>query len=410
MKVWIINPFDRLPGEPGAPGRYALLARALAEAGHTVVWWTSSFSHGRKVVRSVSDTTVSAQAEGGSSIDIRLVEARPYRRNVSIARIRNHREYASNLKRQLLREFDVAPPDVILCSLPPPGALAAVLSLRSRLGNARIVVDVQDVWPDSFRVLLPAGRMCDGVARILLAKTQRRVGAMLGSEIEATATCRSYLAWAHGMGAKGERSFYLATRRRASGREGEASAAGPVRFLYAGSMGKVYDLATLVEAAGLLKERGTPFAMTFVGGGGQEPRLRKRVRELGFDQEVSFRGFLAEPEFSQALAGADVGIIGMLPLSRVEMPNKATDYLSAALPILNCLPGELAQCIESARCGDFYTAGSPVSLAERMDAYARDRARIVKESNAASKLFAQSFDQKHVYPAMARWLTDERDE
>jgi hypothetical protein len=37
MRVWIINPIDELPGEPGRPGRFWSLCQVLAEQGHVVV-------------------------------------------------------------------------------------------------------------------------------------------------------------------------------------------------------------------------------------------------------------------------------------------------------------------------------------------------------------------------------------
>ena len=48
MTVWIQNPFDNLPCEGYRKQRYWLMAEAFARAGHSVVLWTSDFSHGAK--------------------------------------------------------------------------------------------------------------------------------------------------------------------------------------------------------------------------------------------------------------------------------------------------------------------------------------------------------------------------
>ena len=45
MKVWLVNPFDPLFGEHEQLGRYARLAETLQQAGHEVLWWSSTFSH-----------------------------------------------------------------------------------------------------------------------------------------------------------------------------------------------------------------------------------------------------------------------------------------------------------------------------------------------------------------------------
>src|SRR5690606_25873676 len=81
--IWIFNPFDDVPGE-GKPQRYWRVAEELARRGHEVVWWSSDFSHRRKDRRKAPD---------GAEIPfaIRLVATPPYQRNISLARIRNHR-------------------------------------------------------------------------------------------------------------------------------------------------------------------------------------------------------------------------------------------------------------------------------------------------------------------------------
>lgn len=48
LSVWIVNPFDDIPGEGLPPLRYWSLARVLAARGHDVTWWTAAWSHRRK--------------------------------------------------------------------------------------------------------------------------------------------------------------------------------------------------------------------------------------------------------------------------------------------------------------------------------------------------------------------------
>ena len=44
--VWLVDPISAIPGEGLLPSRTWALARAYVAAGHDVIWWTSSFSHG----------------------------------------------------------------------------------------------------------------------------------------------------------------------------------------------------------------------------------------------------------------------------------------------------------------------------------------------------------------------------
>ena len=98
MKVALVNPFDPLPGESVREGRYAAFARALAQAGHQVAWFSSDFSHTLKRPREPQ-----AIAEGcrQAGITAHLASAPPYRQNVSLARLRSHAALAGAICRQL---------------------------------------------------------------------------------------------------------------------------------------------------------------------------------------------------------------------------------------------------------------------------------------------------------------------
>ena len=53
LTIWIVNPFDDIPGEGLPPLRYWSLARILAARGHDVIWWSATWSHRRKARRDV---------------------------------------------------------------------------------------------------------------------------------------------------------------------------------------------------------------------------------------------------------------------------------------------------------------------------------------------------------------------
>jgi glycosyltransferase involved in cell wall biosynthesis len=153
MTVWINTLFDTLPGEAGRPMRYWLLGRALVEAGHTVVIWSGDFHHVTKQRRQVASSYV---ADG---IRVRLVPVLPYHRNVCWRRWRSHDGYAAawgDAALAAVERGELAPPEVVVLAVPPPGLFDAAERLRRRWG-CRVVVDIQDVWPETFYRLLPPG-------------------------------------------------------------------------------------------------------------------------------------------------------------------------------------------------------------------------------------------------------------
>jgi len=173
MNIWIVNPFDELPGDTDLRHRYWALAETLArpepvegtQMSHSVTWWSSNCSHRHKAFRPLG-----AKADGQRthniarhlkvlrplSFDLRLIKTSPYTRNVSFARLRNHHQFAQRFlteARALIAAHPQQAPDRIVVSLPPLGTAEAAFALRNDLGgpsNCQVVVDIMDAWPETF--------------------------------------------------------------------------------------------------------------------------------------------------------------------------------------------------------------------------------------------------------------------
>ena len=174
MTVWIESPFDSLPVEGYRKQRYWLMAEAFVRAGHHVVYWTSDFSHANK--RKREEAKAIGGGEGGR-VPLVFIPTRPYPKNICLARIRSHREYALEWERRAaaaVADGTCARPDLIVISSPPV-ATGAVARRLARAFGARLVVDVQDAWPETFYRLLPHGFRW--LAWLLLWKMRRDVGA-----------------------------------------------------------------------------------------------------------------------------------------------------------------------------------------------------------------------------------------
>jgi hypothetical protein len=252
VRVWLVNPFDPLFGEEEQLGRYARLAVALRNAGHAVVWWSSGFSHRFK--RNLDARAVAAAA-AARDIDVQLIETPPYRRNVSLARIRNHRAYA----RAFATQARLAPsPDVFVASSPPLES-AREAGRLGREWNLPVLVDIQDQWPDNFRMVMP--RALQRVAGALLAPfyALEREAYSLADGIIGVA--RGYVD--RGIHVGGQKKFERVFPLGVSLDEVDAAVArgaceyagkwikppGQVWLLYSGSLSRTYDFLTIVHAA-----------------------------------------------------------------------------------------------------------------------------------------------------------------
>lgn len=396
MTFWINTPFDALPGEGGRPMRYWLLSRALRAAGHEVVLWASDFHHVTKTRRALDPIY---DAEG---FQVRLVPTHPYRANVGLRRVISHRLYArrwSLLARKAVAQEDLPPPDCILTSMPPLGLFREAARMRADWG-CRVVVDIQDAWPETFFRLLPRGLRWLAPAAFSSARRLARRAYRQADGL--TAVAEAYLQLARASGCQAPTAcFPLGTPLPISVGADRVDNARPLGLCYVGNLGERYDLQTLIEAVRRLADEGVPVKLTVAGDGPQRVRIIEAVRQ---GAPITYRGYLDDKSLQACLSECDVGVVPMFADSWVAVPNKLIDYAAAGLAIINGLKGEAQALLDKHAAGVAYETGSVASLAAAVKRYADDRDLLARHRQAARRLAEAEFDAARIYPAMARWM------
>lgn len=382
MRVWIVNPFDNLPVEGNRPQRYWLMARAFARAGHDVTLWTSDFSHYRKQKRDVGGRGSDFLEDGFRVV---LVSTPPYRRHVGLRRILSHCVLARNWARRVM---DEPQPDLIVVSSPPLSLCAAV---RRRCAERRIpyVVDVQDAWPETFERVLP---------RFALAPLRRITRKNYAGAAAASVVAERYADLVKGYGVVAPvRLFPLAMElpEEDDGKGGGRmdGVRGQLRLVYAGNMGRSYDLATLADAV----ERLDGVVLDVAGAGPAEDELRRRAAAC---PRIRVHGYLGERELRELLASSDVGVVPMFEDSCVGVPGKLADYAAAGLPVLNSLAGETERLIAEAHAGFTYRAGDCDSLCHAVETI---RSADFAALRAGAAALAKRYDARIVYGEYVKW-------
>jgi glycosyltransferase involved in cell wall biosynthesis len=419
LTVWLVNPFDDIPGEDLPPLRYWTLARILAARGHDVTWWSGTWSHRRKAVRAVP---LGIREDEGFSV--RLVATPPYTKNVSLARLRSHREFGRTFERlanEAVASRQLERPDIIVASLPPLESPEAALRLARRM-DATLVVDVQDLWPETFERLVPGPAFIRKPLTSLLFGGMHRRRRELLAAADGTSTATHTYADTVLRDAPTDRPRHVcyvgaylqefAAPPRAidpvppAGGATTAAAATfePIQCVYAGSLGTGQDLDALVAAARALSTAGTRAVLHVAGTGPLEPMLRAAAAAQRGSCELQVHGLLPRGGYVKLLASCDVGLVLVKPESLVAVPNKAADYAAAGLALVNALPGELAGLIETHAAGVSYAAGDGGSLARAITDLAADRRRLLALRAGARRLAAAAFDRESTYPAFVDWL------
>ncbi|MDE2290627.1 MAG: glycosyltransferase family 4 protein, partial [Elusimicrobia bacterium] len=370
MRIWLTQTGEPLPTDAGQARRFrtGLLAGALADRGHEVTWWASTFDHARKRSRCGESTVL--QPRPGLTLE--LLHGRGYRRSISLARHLNHRSVAREFS---LRAPRRTAPDIVFTSLPTL-ELSRAASLYASSRGIPVVLDVRDLWPDIFLDLAP--RPAQGLSRRLLAP-------MFSSAEEtcrlATALCapsQGYLDWALAKAGRAQgsddRVFPMAYPDTAPDEKARAAAEAfwdrlgvgrrGERFqaCFFGAMTRHFDLETVIDAAAILRDAAPGYRFILCGSGGLLARHKARAARL---PNVVFPGWVGAAEIWTLMRRCDAGLAPYRSTRGFvgHLPNKPVEYLSAGLPLVSSLEGTLRRLIEERGCGLHYPAGDPSSLA-----------------------------------------------
>ncbi len=419
MQVWIANPFDALPA-PGVPrGRYAALRDAFAAAGHDVVWWSASWSHLLKAPRHIPPTPqpplfpiadCGCRISDSSShppntpapplphLQIRLLPVRPYHRNIGLARLLSHRDYARALRREgeaAVARGELPPPHRVIAARPPLGVLAQIAPWKSRW-RTRLGLDLMDAWPEAFDRLLPSP-IPSPLRSLLLAPFRRLASRDLRLADRISAVGQTYLDIAR------PRAPHTPTHLCYHGTDWERFAQkdphgreSPCSLLHLGALNDGYDLLTPLET--LTLPGAEHIHLHYAGRGTHEKTLQHRCRVLGLQDRVHFHGQLDADRVASLLQHCTVGLVTNRPSTLVACPYKAADYAAAGLPILSCLRGEFEGLLQQHHLGICYSEGDPRDLLHRLQTLLQ-----LPPPNPAS--IRPLFDRSLTYPRLVEFYT-----
>jgi len=389
MTIWICNPFDILPGEEGRQMRYALLSEALVRAGHKVVFWSSDFHHLLKTKRRVP------QSYCHNGIDVRLVPTVPYYKNIGLRRLWSHRQFARDWQR--LAVADVASPkqkpDVIVCSTPP----VSLFSAGERLGkqfNAQVLLDVQDVWPETFYRVLPS--YCRWLGKLLFMPLhykaqqayQRAGGVSSVSEAYNTIIKRKDL-----------KVFPLGMKLPEN--LGYEAKSDVLRLCYVGNLGSGYCLEAVLSGMEQLIKNKKNVQLTVAGDGPKRGLIEKYATQY---QQINYKGFVDYNGLDTILRNSDAGVVPMKTSSGVSIPNKIVDYAGYGLAILNGLEGVSEKVLSEYDAGVMYQVDDGLSFADAATRMLDNPSWVLRMRRNARKLAEEKFDAEKIYPAFAHWI------
>lgn len=402
MNIWLIKDGENLPVQSGSGKmRMWMLADQLVSRGHSVTWWSSSFSHQRKELLYDKDVAI----EVGAHFKLKLLCVGGYKKNISLRRRLHHCRLAYKFSRQAKI---MTPPDAIVCAFPTID-LAYEVMRYSRFHQVALIIDIRDLWPDIFVDKSPVAIKL--LVKILLWNDFWKRNNLLRFADSIVAVSKGYLEWGLRSSGRAQNEnnmvFYIGNSAKSDIYEKASERihriirdiGNKVVFTFIGSFGLSYELRLICEVARKISEMNIgSIHFVLAGDGEQYLDISKRARFL---TNITLTGWLDISEVGILLKHSDVGLVAQA-MAKDTMPNKSFEYLSAGLPLLSSLKGEMEKIIADNEVGYSYQSGDGQSLLTYIVNLAHDEKLRKRLKENAKRLFEREFRADSIYARYAK--------
>lgn len=391
-KIGIVSlGYGWLPCEPG-PSRFYYIAKMFAEKGWDVELIGTSFQHFRKEPR--DKQLIKSQ---NYPFEVSFIEVKPYKKNIDVRRVLSNKGAVKKTVEHLKRNKY----DVIYCSIPQNDVARAVAEYCHEAGIP-LVVDIEDLWPEAMEMVIKNQALRKMIFPIFKKDAERvyeLCDAAIGTSEDYTARAVKY----------NNRNIPMKTVY--VGCDMNIFDKGVVKhspeiekpenefwITYAGSIGKSYDIETLIRSSAKLVEEGyNDIRIKILGTGPNYEDMRKLASELNA-KNVDFLGYTKYPIMAAYLSKSEVALNSFIKGAPQSIANKVGDYLAAGCAVLNTLENDVAKSlIESNEVGINIEPENIEGLKKAILYFYENKELTKKMGDNARALCEKRFDRKTSY-------------
>ncbi|HHY5333408.1 TPA: glycosyltransferase [Neisseria meningitidis] len=320
MNITIVAPYCSLPSEPHF-NRFWYLAELLSQS-HDVLLITSNFKHYDKSFRRPED----AEAASQGRLKVMLLEESGYSKNVSLGRVTSHHRFVKHFEKWL-ENCRPGEQDVVFSAYPLIATNLLLGKHKARLGY-KLIVDVQDVWPESFSSVVP---FLKKVPHKLLPFASRANRAYRYADA-LVAVSQTYLDRAKetNPNVPGEVIYIGADFPKLDAAPAKDFGDDKTRFFYFGTLSHSYDVDTACRGIQKLLDSGKNVELHIMGGGPDLEKLKQHE-----NRAIKFYGYLPYAEMMSVAKGCDIAVNAIHSHAMQSVTNKLSDYMALQKPVLN---------------------------------------------------------------------------
>lgn len=388
-KIVIIANFTTFPFENGN-SRFIYLANLIDKTKFDVEIITSDFFHTKKEKRNKKD-------EKFNKFDykVTLIDEPRYTKNISLKRFYSHYIFAKNVKKYL---NTIEKPDLIYTAVPSLD-VAKVAAGYAKKNNIKLIVDIQDLWPEAFKMVLnipivsdiiffPMKLQADKIykkADYILSvsetyaqraidvnkKYSEKIVAYLGTDLDYFDECKK-----KSKQKKDNENFVIS---------------------YLGTLGSSYDIKNVIDAIKILNDKNIKnLKFVLMGNGPLEDEFKSYAKSKNVKCE--FTGRLDYETMVGRLCTSDIAINPIRKGSAASIINKVGDYAASGIPVINTQESkEYRKLVEDYKIGYNVENNNPEQMAEKILELYNNKNLKEEFGKNNRRLAEEKFDRKKSY-------------
>lgn len=310
-----------------ASSRYRTLADLVIDAEMDLEIVTSTFMHLKKCQR-----TYSIEFLNSFAYKVKLIYEPGYKKNISFQRLISHRCFADNVIKYLKKRKR---PDIIYCVVPSLD-VAARVSVFANKEEIPLVIDIQDLWPEAFKMAINIPLLSD----ILFAPMLHEANQIYARADKIIAVSDTYRDRGLSVNKKDKEglSVYIGTDfeliHKGKIDVSKYNHENEFWITYIGTLGHSYNIPLIIDAISLLKNEGIENVLLKVMGSGD---LEEKFRQYAIEKNVKadFLGQTEYVEMMEVLSASEVAVNPIVGTSVSSIINKVSDYAAAGVPVIN---------------------------------------------------------------------------
>lgn len=303
------------------------------------------------------------QSEVLQGVKISRLPLYPSHNNSKVKRILNYLSFAFSA---LIYGFFASKRADIIYAYHPPLSVGIVAILLRAVRKVPVVLDIQDMWPDSLRAtgMIRKAWMLKFIAYICL-----RVYNRCDKIVVLSPGFKRLLTKRKVPSNKIEIIYNWANEKSLLSPSGELPKSFPdnefFKVVFAGNIGKAQSVDTILSAARLIKNNDSKVKIIILGSGIEAERLSKKSKKMDL-HNVIFIDSVPMTEVGTYLKAADVLLVNLKkdPLFKITVPSKTQAYMAVGKPILMAVEGEARKLVVKAKCGLTSLPENEIDLAE----------------------------------------------